>query len=227
MLYSKILPNGYTIYRKDRGSRGGGVMLIIKNCLSFCELQSPPNLELITVSIYIPENNHYLLYGKHMPANATTEYHAEFVSYLATITSSVTPVLIFGNFNMPDVNWSTLTGGLATSNRFCDMIFNSNLVQLINSPTHNCGNIQDLILTDNAENITDLTVHPPEYQCTLSDHYLITFKSSFKHNTRQSTIKVAFDFAKGDFDGLNRYLLNCMYACYSPDLWPVLLLHCK
>ena len=56
----------------------------------------------------------------------------------------------------------------------------------------------DLVLTDNAENITDLTVHPPEYQCTPSDHYLIIFRTSFEHNTTQSTIRVVFDFAKGD-----------------------------
>ena len=111
--------NGYTIYRKDRGSRGGGVMLAIENCLSGCELQSPPNLELITVSIYLKTIITCCMV--YIPPNATTEYHAELVSYLANITSSPTPVFIFGDFNMPDVNWSTLNGSLATSNRFCDM----------------------------------------------------------------------------------------------------------
>ena len=150
-------------------------MLAIKNCLPSCELQSPPNLELITVSIYL--NRTITCCMVYVPPNATAEYHAEFVNHLATITSSPSPVLIFGDFNMPDVNWSTLTGSLATSNRFCDIVFSSNLVQLISSPTHNCGNVLDLVLTDNAENIVDLTVHPPEYQCTTSDHYLITFKN--------------------------------------------------
>ena len=112
-------------------------MLAIENCLSSCELQSPPNLELITVSIYLKTIITCCMV--YVPPNATTEYHAELVSYLANITSSLTPVFIFGDFNMPDVNWSTLNGSSATSNRFCDMVFNSNLVQLINSPTHNCG----------------------------------------------------------------------------------------
>ena len=173
-------------------------MLAIKNCLPSCELQSPPNLELITVSIYL--NRTITCCMVYVPPNATTEYHAKLVNYLATITSSCSPVLIFGDFNMPDVNWSTLTGSMATSNRFCDMVFSSNFVQLISSPTHNCGNVLDLVLTDNAENIVDLTVHPPEYQCTPSDHYLITFKVCFEHTITQSTVKVVFDFAKGYFD---------------------------
>ena len=163
----------------------------------------------------------------YIPPNATTKYHAELISYLANNISSPTPVLIFGNFNMPDVNWSTLKGVLAASNRFCDMVFNFNLVQLMNSPTHNCGNVLDLVLTDNAENITNLTVHSPEYQCTPSDHYLITFETSFEHNTTQSTIRVVFDFTKGDFDGLNHYLLNCIYSSLytctnAEEIWGLL-----
>ena len=169
-------------------------MLAIKNCLPSCERQSPPNLELITMSIYL--NRIITCCMVYVPPNATTEYHAELVNYLATITSS-SPVLIFGDFNMRDVNWSTLTGSLATFNRFCDMVFSSNLVQLISSPTHNCGNVLDLVLTDNAENIIDLTVHPPEYQCTPSDHYLITFKICFEHTIHSQPLKLSLILPRG------------------------------
>ena len=103
ILDTEILPTKYIIYRKDRGSRGGGVMLAIKNCLPNCELQSPPNLELITVSIYL--NRTITCCMVYVPPNATAEYHAELVNYLATITSSSSPVLIFGDFNIPHVNW--------------------------------------------------------------------------------------------------------------------------
>ena len=106
-------------------------------------------------------------------------------------------------------------------------VFSSNFVQLISSPTHNCGNVLDLVLIDNAENIVDLTVHPPEYQCTRSDHYLITFKICFEHTITQSTIKVVFGFAMGDFDGLNRYLLSynfsSLYTCTNvEEIWGLL-----
>ena len=193
-------------------------MLAIENCLPSCKLQSPTNLELITVSIYLKTAITCCMV--YVPPNASIEYHAELVSYLSNITSPPTPVFIFGdlNYNMPDVNWSTFTGSLATSNRFCDMVFNS---KLINSPTHNCGNVLDLALTDNAENIIDLIVYPPEYQCIPSDHYLIIFKTSSEHNTTQSTI------AKGDFDSLNHYFLNCnyssVYTCTNADeIWGLL-----
>ena len=40
----EILPQGYSLYRKDRGSRGGGVMLAISNTLPSKQVLSPPDL---------------------------------------------------------------------------------------------------------------------------------------------------------------------------------------
>jgi len=47
----EILSYGYTIYRKDRGSRGGGVLIAIEDSVSSSSLPSPTDLEVISVSI--------------------------------------------------------------------------------------------------------------------------------------------------------------------------------
>ena len=51
----------------------------------------------------------------------------------------------------------------------------TNLEQLVTCPTHKHGNLLDLILTDSADNIGDLTVHPLEYQCQGRCHSDICF----------------------------------------------------
>ena len=51
LLNSEILPTGYTIYRLDRPSRGGGVLLAVKDTIVSQQLQSPSNLELLLVRI--------------------------------------------------------------------------------------------------------------------------------------------------------------------------------
>ena len=51
VLDSKILPHGYTIYRTDRGSCGGGVMIAVSHEFSSEQIPSPPNLEVVSVSI--------------------------------------------------------------------------------------------------------------------------------------------------------------------------------
>ena len=66
--------------------------------------------------------------------------------------------------------------------------------QVVDSPTHKHGNVLDLILTDCAENITDLKVHPIEYQCISSDHNLITFNFYCEHNTSKTVPKETFNY---------------------------------
>jgi len=154
VLDSEILPHGYTIYRADRGSRGGGVMIAVSNKLPSKQLPSPPNLEVVTVSISLmPAIVCCMVY---VPPNATMEYHNELITYLESLP---TQVVILGDFNMTDINWSTLTGDSTISNNFCEFIFQSNFEQLVNYPTHRHGNLLDLLLTDSTDNIIDLIVH--------------------------------------------------------------------
>ena len=121
MLDSEILPNGYTIYRTDRGSRGGGVMIAVSHEFPSNQLPSPPNLEVVTVSIsLVPTIVCCMVYA---PLNATVEYHSELINYLQSL---LTQVVILGDFNMPDINWLTLSGSSTISNNFCEFIFQNN-----------------------------------------------------------------------------------------------------
>jgi len=133
---------------------------------------------LVTVSVLlVPAVTCCMVYA---PANAIVKYHTDLTNCQTTITSQSDPAIIFGSFNMPDINWSTLTGSLIASNNFYKFIFQSNLVI---SPTHRHSNILDLILMDSAESIVDLTVNPLEYQCISSVHHLISFNTCYKYTT--------------------------------------------
>ena len=136
----EILPQAYSLYRKDRGSRGGGDMLAVSNKLPSRQVLSPHNLEVVSVSIFL-SNTDITSYMVYAPLNASAEYHSDLVNYLNTITALSTPVLLLGDFNTPDINWSTLTGSSTAWNNLCEFAFESNLVQLVDSPTHICGNI--------------------------------------------------------------------------------------
>ena len=47
----EILPSNYSIYRKDRLSRGGGVLVAVNNVFDSVCLPSPSDLEIITVKL--------------------------------------------------------------------------------------------------------------------------------------------------------------------------------
>ena len=202
-----ILPQGYSLYRKNRGSRGGGVMLAISNTLPSKQALSP-DLEVVSVSILLG-NTEITCCAVYAPPNATSEYHRNLVDYLTAIAALSIPILLLGDFNLSDINWATLTGNSSVSNNFCEFVFNSNLAQLVNSPTHTCGSILDLVLTNNPKYVSNLAVHPSDYKCVKSDHYLITFTINFKHLVSTPTTTEAFNYAKGDYVGLSEYLLSC------------------
>ena len=61
------------------------------------------------------------------------------------------------------------------SAKFCDIIFNLNLSQLICEPTHIAGNMLDLILTNIPDHIFNVNVHSVPPLSIPSDHYTITF----------------------------------------------------
>ena len=101
------------------------------------------------------------------------EYVTSLLLCLEELVSSCTDLLIVGDFNMPDICWSSLMGSSPSSNTFCEFIYNNNLAQLVTNPTHTKGNILDLVIT-NADFVSDLPINP---LCSLlpSDHFSITF----------------------------------------------------
>ena len=74
------------------------MMLAIRNNLPSRLLPSPPNLEVVTVSIsLVPAVTCCMVY---VPPNATAEYHNNLINYFSTITSLPNPILIIGDFNI-------------------------------------------------------------------------------------------------------------------------------
>ena len=152
ILDSEILPTGYTIYRQDRPSRGGGVLLAVDEAIVSQQLSSPSNLELLLIHISLHHPiNICLVYN---PPNASAEYTQELINFLQLLPTDSSPLILMGNFNVPDINWLTLVGSTHFSNQFCDLIFDLNLSQIVDSPTHIQGNTLDLVLTNLEDSIS-------------------------------------------------------------------------
>ena len=62
-----------------------------------------------------------------------------------------------GDFNVPDINQATLSGSFIFSNQLCDLVFQFNLSQLVDQPSHIYGNILDIIFYQES---AISTVHP-------------------------------------------------------------------
>ena len=135
---------------------------------------SLPDLEVISVKI-----GHILLCTVYITPNIDTGSLINLLSYLADLSSSSEHLLIVGDFNAPDIEWSSLTGTQSHSNLICDFVFHANFTQAVLEPTHTKGHILDIVLAncDLIQNLQVDTAHP----VLSSDHYAITFDIDYYH----------------------------------------------
>ena len=91
----EILPANFIVYRKDRTSRGGGVMLAIDLSIPSKIISSPNEIEVIVVQIFT--NNPITLCLVYNPPNSTTAYQQNLLNFLTTIMLSNDNVIILGD----------------------------------------------------------------------------------------------------------------------------------
>lgn len=203
----KVIPCNYTIYRNDRKSRGGGVLAAVKQTI---HSSLTDHLEGISLQLHllIPLS----LCCVYLPPNSDNTHISMLVSYLSELTTPPCgDITIVGDFNLPDIDWDTLSAASRSSELFCDFVFNNNLCQLIDKPTHTKGNTLDLIITNTSHRIQDINI---------SSH-IYPFKVTHSAPPQpQSTPQYVFDLPKADYSGLCSHLMDSDFSplLYSKDV---------
>ena len=72
MTHNEIISKGYSIYRKDRSTRGGGVLITVRDCISSIIKYSPEELEVVTVSLGLKQE--FTLCSVYVPPIASLQY---------------------------------------------------------------------------------------------------------------------------------------------------------
>ena len=144
----------------DYTSRGGRVILVISNIIPFKFLDSPDNLEILSVSLL--GKKPFTICLIYIPPEAS--YHLSISNYLPSFNDSE-KLIILGDFNFPDIDWPAYN----SSNLYPHPFVTNHLTQLIDVPTHIGGSILDVVLT-NTDAMYDISVNikfPP----SLSSHH--------------------------------------------------------
>ena len=217
---NELLPTGYTIYRKDRSSKGGGVMLAVKSALKSTQLPAPDNLEVVTISVQA--HCSLTICAVYTPPNSKNDYIQGLYLYLSTLISSAN-VILLGDFNAPDVNWDTFISTNTISDHLCDFIIDHNMFQQVNKPTHIHGNILDLVITSDPDLTTDLVIHPHTTYPLQSDHFIITFSicaDVHHYKCSRNVSRPTYDLNKADWHNINRFFTfkNGDAHFYSTDV---------
>ena len=210
----EIFSNDFVIYRNDRPSRGGGVLIAVKSHVHSSRLPSPPDIEVVSVKIGVDHD--FVLCSVYIPPDSPACHISSSVLYFTSLISCSNRCIFVGDFNFPDINWSSLIGSSLSSNTFCEFIFDCNLTQHVMQPTHIKGNILDLVLTTPSVNIEHISVssdHLPNF----SDHFIISFDiPCCPPSTSNPKPLYVFDFSKANFTDICSFLLDFDFSiCFQ------------
>ena len=111
---------------------------------------------------------------------------------------SNSPVFICGDFNVPDISWSTVSPTSSDKNAvlLCNMVDDLSLDQLVCSPTRG-ANVLDLLLTNSPTAVSNVQVSD---NLPLTDHDVILFTLNVLPPQQKSVKRKLYNYKNADFD---------------------------
>ena len=116
-----------------------------------------------------------------------------------------------GEFNLPDIDWRTSLSSSSYHMSLISIFQDYNLKQLIHEPTHNSGNILDILLTDRF-----LENEPVVFDCAFSDHRAVGV--TFSMHTNAEIFSTSYLRSSFNFVTFNSFLDACYDALSYPHL---------
>ena len=176
---SELLLEDYDIFRRDRPTRGGGVLIAVKKDLCCEEISSSKETEAIFCKINI-KNSRPLVIGSvyrapDLDLELCRKLSAEIYNTFNKSQGSI--FWLGGDFNLPDINWKNQD---IQSNRyphqinelFLEMSQDLGLQQLVDFPTRGTS-ILDLFFTNKPDLVNECRL-----LSGLGDHEAVSIKNS-------------------------------------------------
>lgn len=170
---------GYTLrhnIRKDRRKEtGGGVGILVKTALEVkpVKVKQFQTFEHYVLKLRVKDGWRTLISVYRLDYEPVDVFFNEFTELLETLTASNEKFILAGDINL---HCDELDNRL--TKQFNELLQLFNLVQIVDSPTHDAGHILDIVVTRTDEITSDLQVN----NVALSDHLLISFKTECKFN---------------------------------------------
>ena len=119
--------------------------IIVANSIHSNLLYSHNDLELLVVNVSAQQK--FTIACMYVPPSPSEAYEFSVIEAINALPTH-NDIILTGDFNCPDINWSSQSASSRLSLALCNALFDKNLLQLVDSATHKQGNILDLILTN-------------------------------------------------------------------------------
>jgi len=198
---SEFYLKDYQLFRRDRQSNGGGIILYVKSiypCVQRCDLETD-SLEAIWLEFKCINQKSFIVGYVYRPPSSPASWNDEMECILEKLYCENKEIILFGDINYNFCNSATSN---ATWNNIIDAF---NMKQLVNRPTRvtpTSSTIIDHVYTNHPCNITDINVPV----LSLSDHYPVCFtrKANAKTKLKQGSSHHKISYrALANFDETN------------------------
>ena len=202
------------------------MLLATVSNLPACLIHSQNDPDILAVKLLLPSP--VIVCVVYIAPSSSECSQSSVLGYLRSLFSSSdhNDVIVVGDFNCPDINWKLLSASSKFSSQLCELIFDLQLSQIIDNPTHVKGNTLDLLITNMANRISDPRIHQDLF--TLSDHFPITFsfKATLPKPVNHHPV-VSLNYSKADYDGMCSFLLDgdfcdCFESSDVESIWSLI-----
>lgn len=174
--YHKFKIGGYTIYRRDRRSHGGGVLIGIRESIDHSIMPYDKLAVTESLSISVSINGNPII----ITSAYTPHYNYKFREDLDTLTNRNNEYFIFGDFNAQHTSWNCPSNNSAGNVLYRYQNQSNFYVYHPPNPTRFSQNFLptspstvDILLSNSSLSISDLETHPGILS---SDHVPVTFR---------------------------------------------------
>ena len=177
-LDSKLFPEGFSVFRRDRNLNGGGIFIAVKKALNCDLIFSDPQSEFLICSLRLSNSRPIMLVCVYRPPNGDSKLFKSIDSKLKELKllqNSEHPIIMAGDFNLPSVNWdaklveSNPIYGSTVNRAALQLSLKYGLAQVVNKPTRVVSNnILDLIFVRPDSSFANLVVEQG-----ISDHEIV------------------------------------------------------
>ena len=207
----------YNVYRKDRNSKGGGVMLLIHKDISHMPITELENdSESVWVKVFTNKTSHFVASWYQPPGRNLAELTSEINlsrSQLQKIKcmhkcNNPPSVHVLGDFNFGDIVWPdrlNKSGSPLSPSEgeiLIEIINDYGLEQLVHFPTRE-RNTLDLIITSLPGQFVD--IHSPD---RLSDHDIVSGTLKVVTPPIKKPKRKVYRYQKGDYESTRKGTLK-------------------
>ena len=134
---AEIFMDDYITFRRDRGSRGGGVFICIKNYIDCRVLWTNKVFEMIVVEVKSRNPKFtWEVVGVYRAPNEDMRAIERLVARTGFTGNSTKRSIIGGDLNLPYVNWNGNAGGNSETQALINgLVWENSYSPVINSPT--------------------------------------------------------------------------------------------